>query len=48
MKNIIKLRKTRSLNIWNTLEFNINNLVFSRDLFLTKFEKFWSAINNGF
>ena len=46
--NIIKLRKTRSLNSWNTLEFKINNLVFTRDLFLSKFEKFWNTINNEF
>ena len=46
--NIIKLRKTRSLNIWKTLEFNINNLVFTNDLFSSKFNKFWSIIKNNF
>jgi DNA polymerase type B, organellar and viral len=48
MKNTIKLRKTRSLNIWSVLEFKINNLVFTKDLFLTKFDKFWETINNNF
>jgi DNA polymerase type B, organellar and viral len=48
MKNIIKLRKTTSKNIWKVLEFKINNLVFTKDLFLNKFNLFWNTVNNQF
>lgn len=48
MKNIIKLRKTISKNISNILEFKINNLVFTNDLFQSKFNQFWEKVNNQF
>jgi hypothetical protein len=47
-KNIIKLRKIMSSNIWNVLEFSINNKVFTKDLFKNKFNQFWDKVNNQF
>ena len=43
----IKLRKTRASNIWNTLEFSINNLVFTSDLFNSKLKLFWNKNFRG-
>jgi DNA polymerase type B, organellar and viral len=40
--NTIKLRKTRSSNIWNVLEFKINNMVFTKELFQSKLNLFWN------
>ena len=44
MKNIIKLRKVRSTNIWNVLELKMNNKVFTSDLFKNKFNHFWNKV----
>jgi len=46
--NIIKLRKTRSTNIWNVEQFSINNLIFTKDLFLNKFNQFWDKVSEDF
>jgi len=47
-KNIIKLRKVRSKNVWDTLVIDINNKIFSRTLFERIFNKFWKTIENNF
>jgi len=47
-KNIIKLRKVKSKNIWNTLILNINNKIFTKALFEGIFNKFWKSIENNF
>nr|AWX52937.1 hypothetical protein [Lactarius sp. (in: basidiomycete fungi)] len=47
-KNIIKLRKVTSKNIWKTLTFNINNKIFSRTLLENIFNKFWNQIIHEF
>jgi len=41
---IIKLRKARSLNIWNTIEFNMNYQIFTKELFEKFFNRFWNNI----
>jgi len=46
--NIIKLRKTKSIHAWKTLEFSIDNLLFTTDLFKSKFNIFWDKIENKF
>jgi len=46
--NIIKLRKTRSTNIWNVEQFSINNLIFTKDLFKNKFNQFWDKVFDDF
>jgi hypothetical protein len=48
MKNIIKLRKTRSKNIWNVFELNFGNKIFTGSLFKNKFNKFFKNIQSGF
>ena len=48
IKNVIKLRKVKSKNIWTTLNFNINNLLFTKGLFQNIFNKFWNSIENKF
>ena len=48
LKNIIKLRRTRSRNIWNVLELNFGNKIFTSSLFKTNFNKFWKNIQSGF
>nr|UEP17186.1 hypothetical protein [Russula sp.] len=47
-KNIIKLRKTRSIHSWNTIEFKIENLLFTTELFKSKFNLFWDQVYPGF
>lgn len=47
-KNIIKLRKIKSKNVWNEFILNINNKIFTRDLFEKQFNKFWNTIENEF
>ena len=47
-KNIIKLRKTRTSNIWNVQYYSINNKVFTKDLFNSKFNIFWDNISHQF
>ena len=47
-RNIIKLRKTRTSNIWNVQQFSINNMVFTKDLILNKFNIFWDNIYHEF
>jgi hypothetical protein len=47
-KNIIKLRKIGNKTIWNTLVFNVNNKVFSRNLLEKLFNKIWNKIENEF
>lgn len=46
--NIIKLRKTKSRNIWETSIININSKVFSKTLFENTFNKFWNQISPKF
>ena len=48
MNNIIKLRKIRRTNVWNTVNFNINNRIFTKNLFENIFSKFWKGIENKF
>ena len=48
MKNIIKLRKVGSNYNWKKSIFNINNKVFSKDLFENILNKFWNSIENEF
>ena len=48
MKNIIKLRKKESIHAWKTLEFKIDNLVFTNKLFKNKFNIFWDKISDNF
>ena len=48
MKNIIKLRRVTSKNIWSTLSFNINNKIFTKILFEKIFNKYWIQIENNF
>lgn len=45
--NIVKLRR-KSRNVWDIIKFDINNKIFTADLFLNRFEKFWSQIENKF
>jgi hypothetical protein len=47
-KNIIKLRKVKSKNVWDTLVIDINNKIFSRTLFERIFNKFWKTIESNF
>ena len=47
-RNIIKLRKTRTSNIWNVQYYSINNKVFTKDLFNSKFNIFWDNISHQF
>jgi hypothetical protein len=46
--NIIKLRKTQSIHSWKTIQFTLNNLVFTTDLFKTKFNVFWNKVKDEF
>jgi len=46
--SIIKLRKVNSIHAWKTLEFSIDNLLFTTDLFKSKFNIFWNKIENNF
>ena len=46
--NIIKLRKTRSKYKWETSIINMNNKIFSKTLFESKFNKFWNMIEGNF
>lgn len=46
--NIIKLRKTKSINSWNTMVFSNKNLLFTTDLFKSKFNLFWDKVYPGF
>uniref|UniRef100_UPI0031F3CDA6 hypothetical protein n=1 Tax=Russula emetica TaxID=152958 RepID=UPI0031F3CDA6 len=46
--NIIKLRKTSSKYNWKDLVFNINNKVFSKNLFENLFSQFWIKVENEF
>jgi len=46
--SIIKLRRVSSKNVWNTLNFNINNRIFTKTLFENMFSKFWKGIENKF
>jgi DNA polymerase type B, organellar and viral len=46
--NIIKLRRSKNKNIWNTLELNFGNKIFISSLFKSKFNKFWKNIQSGF
>jgi DNA polymerase type B, organellar and viral len=48
MVSIIKLRKTRSRNVWDILILNFGKKVFSGSLFGNKFNKFWKDIQSGF
>ena len=48
MKNIIKLRKTQSIYYWQKLEFKIDSLLFTKDLFKSKFNLFWNKVSNEF
>ena len=47
-KNIIKLRKTSSKNVWNEFILKVNNKIFTKDLFEKLFNKFWVTIENNF
>jgi DNA polymerase type B, organellar and viral len=47
-RNIIKLRKVASKYNWKDLVFNINNKVFTKILFESKFNSFWNEIENKF
>jgi hypothetical protein len=47
-KNIIKLRKTKTKNIWNIFSLNFRRKVFSGSLFERKFNQFWKSIHSGF
>lgn len=47
-KNIIKLRKTPSIHSWESKEFKIDNLLFTTDLFNSKFNIFWYKISREF
>jgi len=47
-KNIIKLRRVSSKNIWKELSFNINNKVFTKVLFEKIFNQFWKSVENKF
>ena len=46
--NIIKLRRVTSKNVWNISTFNINNRIFTKNLFETIFNKYWKGIENKF
>lgn len=46
--SIIKLRRVTSKNVWNTVNFNINNRIFTKNLFENIFSKFWKGIENKF
>lgn len=48
MKNIIKLRKVRSLYKWEDIIVKLNNRVFSRNLLLKYFTEFWDNVSNQF
>jgi hypothetical protein len=45
---IIKLRKRKSIHSWNTVEFSIENLLFTSELFKSKFNQFWDKVNPRF
>jgi hypothetical protein len=47
-KNIIKLRRSTSKNVWNSFTIYINSKIFTKTLFENKFNKFWSQIENKF
>lgn len=46
--NFLKLRKSRKLNVWDLIEFNINNQLFSKSLFQKIFNQFWDKVNYKF
>lgn len=46
--NIIKLRKVKSNQTWEEITFNINNKLFSKELFEKLFNKFWNSIEDKF
>ena len=46
--NIIKLRKTKTKNIWNELTFDFGKKVFTTSLFKSKFNKLWTNIQSEF
>jgi DNA polymerase type B, organellar and viral len=46
--NIIKLRKTKSRNVWKELTINFGRKVFTTSLFKNKFNKFWKDILSEF
>ena len=54
MKNIknfyefIKLRKARSLNVWNTFEVPLNLQIFTKELFEKIFNQFWNNNSEKF
>ena len=47
-KNVIKLRKTKSKNIWKLFILNFGKKVFSGSLFQSKFNNFWKDIQSSF
>jgi hypothetical protein len=46
--NIIKLKKKRSFHSWNSIEFKIDNLLFTNELFKSKFNLFWEKVQQKF
>ena len=48
MGSIIRLRKRKSIHNWNAMEFKIDNLRFTKDLFKSKFKLFWDRIDPKF
>jgi DNA polymerase family B len=48
MNNIIKLRKIRRTNVWNTIVFNTYNRVFTNNLFEKFLDQFWNKIESKF
>jgi DNA polymerase type B, organellar and viral len=47
-KNIIKLRKIGSRNVWETIILNFYNRVFTKSLFESKVNEFWNQIQDQF
>jgi hypothetical protein len=47
-QNIIRLRKRKSIHNWNAMEFNLGNVLFTIDLFKTKFKLFWDRVEPEF
>lgn len=45
--NIVKLRKRVESNKWETLWFKFSNKIFTKDLFETRFNKFWIKIKDN-
>lgn len=44
--NIIKLKKTFFHHSWKTVEFLLNNQLFSGGVFRTRFNSFWEKVSN--